>query len=69
MLSFRPQTCWLRNMHLDPNKPLSPGSAKGFTMIELMISMVIMLIVTLATVQMSANVFRSNSEAIHMTHL
>jgi Tfp pilus assembly protein PilW len=56
-------------VHLSVNKPLPPPHSGGFTVVELMIAMVIMLIVTLAMVQISANVFRTNSEAVHMAQL
>ena len=63
-------------MHINLNKPLSPIIARnspelvrGFTLVELMISMVIMLIVAVVTVQISSNVFRSNTQSIHMIQL
>jgi prepilin peptidase dependent protein B len=56
-------------MHISTNKPLSPGSARGFSLVELMIAMVIMLIVAVVTVQIAANVFRTNTESIHMIQL
>lgn len=48
---------------------MSPGSGRGFTLVELMIAMTIMLIVSMVTVQTSANVFRSNTQSIHMVQL
>lgn len=56
-------------MHLGVKNRLSYCIAKGFTLVELMIAMVIMLVVTLATVQISANVFSTNTEAVHMIQL
>jgi prepilin-type N-terminal cleavage/methylation domain-containing protein len=56
-------------MHININKPLSPGSVKGFTLIELMISMVIMLVVALATIQISSSVFRTNTESVQMIQM
>ena len=52
---------------INPRNPR--GIARGFTIIELMISMVIMLIVAVATVQIAANVFQSNTQSIHMIQL
>jgi Tfp pilus assembly protein PilW len=69
MLTVRSQAGWLRNVHLKANKTPRPHPAGGFTVVELMISMVIMLLVALAMVQISANVFRTNSEAVHMAQL
>lgn len=48
---------------------MTPDSNRGFTLVELMISLTIMLIVALVTVQISANVFRTNTESIHMIQL
>ena len=48
---------------------MSPGSGRGFTLVELMIAMTIMLIVSMVTIQTSANVFRSNTQSIHMIQL
>lgn len=56
-------------MHISANKPLYPDSTRGFSLIELMIAMVITLVVAVATVQISANVFRTNTESIHMIQL
>jgi len=56
-------------MHLSSRKPLSANSASGFTLVELMIAMLIMLIVTMVTVKIEANVFRTNTEAIRMIQL
>ncbi len=42
---------------------------RGFTIIELMISMVILLIVAVVSVQISSNVFRSNTQSIQMIQL
>ena len=43
--------------------------ARGFTLIELMIAMVIMLVFTMVTVEISANVFNSNTRSIQMIQL
>jgi prepilin-type N-terminal cleavage/methylation domain-containing protein len=56
-------------MHLSSRKPLPSGSTSGFSLIELMIAMVIMLIVTMVTVKIEANVFRTNTESIRMIQL
>ena len=48
---------------------MSPGSGKGFTLVELMIAMTIMLVVSVVAIQTSVNVFRSNTESIHMVQL
>lgn len=56
-------------MYISDNIQTSPDSNRGFTLVELMISLTIMLIVALVTVQISANVFRTNTESIHMTQL
>ena len=56
-------------MHLSSRKSLPSGSANGFSLIELMIAMVIMLIVTMVTVKIEANVFRTNTESIRMIQL
>ena len=69
MYTFRPQDGWLRNVYIDINKSVSPGSGRGFTLVELMIAMTIMLIVSVVSVQISANVFRTNTESIHMIQL
>ena len=69
MYAFRPQDGWLRNVHIDVSKSVSPGSGRGFTLVELLIAMTIMLIVSMLTVQISANVFRTNSESIQMIQL
>ena len=50
-------------------KSLPYGSANGFSLIELMIAMVIMLVVTMVTVKIEANVFRTNTESIRMIQL
>ena len=44
-------------------------AARGFTIVELMISMVIMLVVSVAGVEIAANVFQSNTQSIHMIQL
>ena len=49
--------------------PVSPHVTRGFTLVELMIAMTIMMVVALVTVQISASVFRTNTEAIHMIQL
>ena len=41
----------------------------GFSLIELMIALTIMLMVSLVSVQISANVFSTNTQLIHMTQL
>ena len=56
-------------MHLSSRKSLPSRSANGFSLIELMIAMVIMLIVTMVTVKIEANVFRTNTESIRMIQL
>jgi prepilin-type N-terminal cleavage/methylation domain-containing protein len=56
-------------MYLNPIKQSSTDSASGFTLVELMIAMVIMLIVAMITVKIEASVFRTNTEAIHMIQL
>lgn len=69
MYAFGPQTRRLRNMYLDAIKHLARSSARGFTLVELMIAMFIMMVIAVAMVQISANVFRSNTEAVHMVQL
>lgn len=56
-------------MYISPDNQSSPGSARGVTLIELMIALTIMLVVALVTVQVSANVFRTNTESIQMIQL
>lgn len=56
-------------MYLDIKKPLSPVPAKGFTLVELMIALTIMLLVSMVTVKLSANIFSTNTQLIHMTQL
>lgn len=56
-------------MHLSSRKSSPPGSASGFSLIELMIAMVIMLIVTTVTVKIEADVFRTNTDSIRMIQL
>lgn len=63
------QTRWLPNVHLGIRKPLQANSARGFTLVELMVAMVIMLILAVATVKIEAVMFRTNTEAIHMIQL
>lgn len=69
MYAFRPQDGWLRNVHIDVNKSVPLISGRGFTLVELMIAMTIMIIVSMVAVQVSANVFRTNSESIQMIQL
>jgi prepilin-type N-terminal cleavage/methylation domain-containing protein len=56
-------------MYISTNRQMPPSSNRGFTLVELMISLTIMLIVAMVTVQISANVFRTNTESIHMIQL
>jgi len=49
--------------------PSSIHSSKGFTLIELMIAMVIMLMIAIITVKIESNMFRTSTEAIHMIQL
>ena len=56
-------------MYLGTCKPLPVTSARGFTLVELMVAMVVMLILAVATVKIEANMFRTNTEAIHMIQL
>ena len=69
MHTDRPRAHWFTNMHINIRKPLPPCPARGFTLVELMIALTIMLIVSLATVKISAGVFRTNTQSIHMTQL
>ncbi len=63
------QARWLSNMHINAGKPRFGISSRGFTLVELMIAMVIMMIVTIVTVKIEANVFRSNTLSIQMIQL
>jgi len=56
-------------MHLGTGKMVSAKSTRGFTLVELMIAMVIMLMLAVAVVKIEANMFRTNTEAIHMIQL
>ncbi len=60
-------------MYLINKKQSSSAGAisltRGFTLIELMLAMLIMLIVTISTVQIAANVFQTNTQSIHMVQL
>ena len=56
-------------MYLSSRKPLSIHTNRGFSLIELMIAMLITLIVAVVTVKIEANMFRTNTEAIHMIQL
>ena len=56
-------------MYLSTRKPSSAHSSRGFTLIELMIAMVIALMFTVITVKLVANMFRTNTESIHMIQL
>lgn len=60
-------------MHLRHRRHTCSGwgfvDSRGFTLVELMIALVIMSIVTLGAVQLSANVFRSNTQSIQMIQL
>ena len=56
-------------MHLGIRKPVAANAARGFTLVELMVAMVIMLLLAVATVKIEANMFRTNTEAIHMIQL
>lgn len=56
-------------MYLRTAQASRPGLSRGFTLIELMIALTIMLVVSLVTVQLSANVFGTNAQLIHMTQL
>jgi type II secretion system protein J len=60
-------------MHLRQEKATSAKPrhvyCRGFTLVELMIALVIMSVVTLGAVQLSANVFRSNTQSIQMIQL
>lgn len=56
-------------MHLGIRKPLAANAARGFTLIELMVAMVIMLVLAVAIVKVEANMFRTNTQAIHMIQL
>jgi prepilin-type N-terminal cleavage/methylation domain-containing protein len=44
-------------------------TSRGFTLIELMIALAIMLVVSMVTVQLSVSVFATNTQLIHMTQL
>jgi len=69
MHTLRVQTGWLPGMYLSTRKSSSVHSARGFTLIELMIAMVIALMFTVITVKLVANMFRTNTESIHMIQL
>ena len=56
-------------MYLNLRNTLAANSTGGFTLVEVMIAMVIMLVVAMVTVQIEANVFRTNTEAIRMIQL
>ncbi|MCW8925270.1 MAG: prepilin-type N-terminal cleavage/methylation domain-containing protein [Xanthomonadales bacterium] len=56
-------------MYLDSGNRSGRSSGTGFTLVELMIAMFIMMVVAVALVEISANVFRSNTESIHMVQL
>ena len=56
-------------MHLGTRKPLAANAARGFTLVELMVAMIIMLLLAVAIVKIEANMFRTNTEAIHMIQL
>ncbi|MGA9572896.1 MAG: prepilin-type N-terminal cleavage/methylation domain-containing protein [Lysobacterales bacterium] len=56
-------------MYLMIKRPFRRVHSKGFTLVELMIALAISLVVSLATVKLSANVFSSNTQLIHMTQL
>lgn len=56
-------------MYIDENYSLPQRPSRGFTLIELMIAMTIMLVVSMAAVQLSANAFGSNTQLLHMTQL
>jgi prepilin peptidase dependent protein B len=69
MYLFRPQTQWFPHMYINSQKPWSSCQSSGFTLVELMIALTIMLVVSLAAVQLSASVFGTNTQLIHMTQL
>ncbi|MBT8061039.1 MAG: prepilin-type N-terminal cleavage/methylation domain-containing protein, partial [Gammaproteobacteria bacterium] len=48
---------------------ISRHTPRGFTLIELMISMLIMIIVSFITIYLAAGVFQANSWSIHMIQL
>lgn len=54
---------------IDANRPLPLHLSRGFTLIELMIALTIMLVVSMVAVQFSASVFATNTQLIHMTQL
>ena len=56
-------------MHVGIRKPLTANSSRGFTLIELMVATAIMLLLAVATVKIESNMFRTNTEAIHMIQL
>lgn len=56
-------------MYLNTNKPLQLFSARGFTLIEMMIAMTITLVVSVVMVQLSAGMFQANSQSIQMMQL
>jgi len=56
-------------MYIDAKRPLPLRPSRGFTLVELMIALTIMLVVSMAAVQLSASVFSTNSQHIHMTQL
>jgi len=56
-------------MHLSSRRLLPSVSANGFSLVELMIAMAMMLMVTMVTVKIEANVFRTNTESIRMIQL
>ena len=49
--------------------PPTPQLKPGFTLVELMVAMVIMLIIAVGTIEIAANVFQSNTQSIHMVQL
>jgi prepilin-type N-terminal cleavage/methylation domain-containing protein len=56
-------------MYLNSFNQRQVSFLNGFTLIELMVAMVIMLFIAMVTVFISASVFRANAKSIHMMQL
>jgi prepilin peptidase dependent protein B len=69
MYTFQPPPLRFPDMYIDANRPLPLRLSRGFTLIELMIALTIMLVASMVAVKLSANVFSTNAQLIHMTQL